>query len=234
MSGLIETALARFISAGPVWLAPNIRNRLCLSDGILQRRNLSLNTLCHVLQHVKMTQSPCVGPAFTFKQLLHTQWSFSRRKPPLSKFTEAHWAHRHTGNGKRFHRHGHMTRAGSVNGSGETGGESLEWCMSGLHGCNIYCTGCLFFNETYQTQFVYFIFLLRASAPNAVCGVSTPPTPPPPPSMCPAFWSAAVVTVSSRYLDSWKLREIPAPIELLIKRWSHCSADCSPKQHLFC
>lgn len=34
MFGPIETALTRFISAGPVWLAPNIRNRLCLSDGV--------------------------------------------------------------------------------------------------------------------------------------------------------------------------------------------------------
>lgn len=104
----------------------------------------------------------------------------SRRKPRLSpNFTQAQSAHRHTGNGKRFHRHGHMTRAGRVDGSGEKG---WWWGLGGEAGMvRVRRTACLFFNETYRSQFVYFIFLLRASAPNAVCGFSFPC------KMCPAF-----------------------------------------------
>lgn len=164
-----------------------------------------------------MVESPCVGPAFTFKQLLHTLWSLRRRKPRLSKFTKAHWAHRHTGNGKRFHRHGHMTRAGSVDGSGENRGEGLKWCVS---------TARLAYSSMRHTKPTLFILYssceLLLQMLSVVC-----------PCARPAFWLAAVVTMYSRYLDSWKLREGPEPLKLLLQRWSHCSAQCSHKQHLF-
>lgn len=185
-------------------------------DCVLQRHNLPVNTLCHVIQHAKTTQSPCVGPSFTFKQL--TPWSFSRRKSRLSKFTKAYWAHRHTGNGKRFHRHGHMTRAGSVDGSGETGGERLEWCVSAAR---------VVYSSMRHTKPSLLFYLPPASFCSKCCLWF-------PPCMRPAFWLAAVVTVYSRYLDSWKLRERPEPLELPLQRWSHCRADCSHKQHLFC
>lgn len=173
MSGLIETT--RFISAVLVWLAPNVCNRLCLSDDVLQLCNLSVNTLCHVIQHITTTQSTCVGPAFTFKQLLHTQWSFNRRKPRLSKFTEAHWAHRHTGNGKRFHRHGHMTRAGSVDGSGKTGGERLEWCVSAAW---------VVYSSMRHTKPSLFILYSSCELLLQMLSVVPPPAPPTPYASC--------------------------------------------------
>lgn len=156
-----------FIPVGPAWLTLNKTSKLRFvfnwvslmpSCGAVN----AVSTLRHVIQHVKTAQSQRGASAFPFKQLLHTPWSFRGRKRRPSKFTVAHWPTQEMWC-KRFRRPGHMTRAGSVDGKGETGG-----LKTGM--VRVRSTGCLFFNETYQTQFVYFIFLLWVSAPKAVCG----------------------------------------------------------------
>lgn len=59
-------------------------------------------------------------------------------------------------------------------GQGKRGGMGWGWGGGQAGMVRVRSTACLFFNETYRSQFVCFIFLLRASAPNAVCGFSFP------------------------------------------------------------
>lgn len=167
---------------------------------------LSVSTLRHVIQHVKMAQSPRVASAFPFKQLLHTPWSFRGRKKRLSKFTVAHWPTQEMWC-KRFRRPGHMTRAGSVDGKGETGGERLEWCVSEAR---------VVYSSMRHTKPSLFILYSSCEFLLQKLSVVFPHMSP-----CPALSLAAVVTVYSHYLDSWKLRERPEPLEFLLQHWSH-------------